>query len=366
MQITESLIEKFFSNCCSGEEAAEVARYLKQNPEVWKKYMIDRWSGEEIAGNMIAGRNDLPGVYKEQMLEQILAATTGSVPGRDRKKVIGMVWRWTAAASILLVVGGLWMFNPNRQKRAPDTASSGSGRKAGGSVDQEEGWQTSSNHTDQKLMMKLEDGSVVTLFPHSTIRYGRHFPENKRDLYLRGQAFFQTAKDRSRPFTVYAGNMATTVLGTSFSVNENEAGVIVKLYSGKVMIRPGSPSVKGWEKDIFLLPGEEMKYETNRGVAAVSTFRDEKLPLRAGSGRAGESNGEIWFDNRELPEVMAKLSRHYRTSIDYKRSELEGMCFSGVVLKTDSLSIILKVIANLNSLTITQTADGFRVVPSRK
>jgi ferric-dicitrate binding protein FerR (iron transport regulator) len=161
--------------------------------------------------------------------------------------------------------------------------------------------------------------------------------------------------------------MATTVLGTSFNVNENQAGVTVKLYSGKVMIRPAGNNLKGWKKDIFLLPGEEMKYENGQMLAAVASFRDEIPVLKNGSSvKGGVEEEDLAFDNAMLSDVMSKLSKHYHTRIDYRKTELTNMYFSGAVLKTDSLSVILKVIANMNDLTITQTTDGFRVRPSKK
>ncbi len=376
MHITEALIEKFFNGRCSRNEAAFVSRYFRKHPEAWKKYMIDSWKGDvEKAGYQDSGFSGagypdqgsvVPGHYKEQMLQEIRRATFGHPSIGDRRAPVRIAWRWAAAAaSILFILGSIWMFKSKNEKADSITRSVATGNDVLKAGQTGEGWQLSTNRTDQKLKMKLEDGSVVTLFPHSSIRYGKHFPDNKRDLYLQGQAFFQAAKDRRRPLTVYAGNMATTVLGTSFSVNENKTGVTVKLYSGKVMVHPAGNALKGWKKDIFLLPGEEMKYETGQMLATVSSFRDEMPLPKNGSAKAAVDDEDMAFDNAVLSEVMSKLSKHYRTHIEYRKTELANMYFSGRVLETDSLSVILKVIANMNGLQITKTTDGFMVLLSK-
>ncbi|MDR3714866.1 MAG: FecR domain-containing protein [Puia sp.] len=361
MQITEALIEKFFSGRCSREEAASVSRYFRKHPETWKKFMMDSW--EEHA----ADHSVLPGNYKELMLEEISRKTFGDPSAGDRRASVRMAWRWAAAAaSILVIFMSLWMFTSKSGKNDAVSRAVASETAVSKTAQTTEAWQTNANHTDQKLKMKLEDGSVVTLFPHSSIRYERHFPDNKRDLYLEGQAFFQAARDRYRPLTVYAGDMATTVLGTSFNVNQNETGVVVKLYSGKVMIRPAGNILKEWKKDIFLLPGEEMKYESGQTEAVVVSFRDDLPVQKVEPVKGGAEDEDMAFNNAALPEVMSKLSKHYRIHIDFHKAELANMYFSGAVLKTDSLSVILKVIANMNDLAITQTPDGFKVRPSKK
>jgi ferric-dicitrate binding protein FerR (iron transport regulator) len=276
-----------------------------------------------------------------------------------------------AAASVALIVLGLrqfWPENAKHEKIAFAARPSDTGKlmtRGGLSIFE---WQLKANHTDQKLKIKLEDGSVVSLFPHSSIRYAKHFTdpsEYKRDIYLQGQAIFDVTKEKSRPFTVYAGNMSTTVLGTSFSVAENDKGVLVKLYSGKVMIH--AVQQNAWTKDIVLKPGEQLRvtYDQGANLAIITAFDTGKPAPKETNAGSGDGPKGLVFDNTELPEVMNKLIGYYHTRIAYNKTELSSMYFSGQVLATDSLSVILKVIAKMNGLQVTQTTDGFTVNTSK-
>jgi len=105
------------------------------------------------------------------------------------------------------------------------------------------------NTTAKPLTISLEDGSRITLDPGSKMSYPAHFSgsgrrgdgrrgDGRREVFLSGRAFFDIAKDPSKPFFVYANELVTKVLGTSFTVrsfaNEREVSVAVK--TGKVAV----------------------------------------------------------------------------------------------------------------------------------
>lgn len=94
------------------------------------------------------------------------------------------------------------------------------------------------NTTGKPLLVALEDGSKVTLDPGSKMGYPTHFRNGQREVFLSGKAFFDIAKDPAKPFFVYANELVTKVLGTSFTVrsyaNEQEVSVAVK--TGKVAV----------------------------------------------------------------------------------------------------------------------------------
>ncbi len=83
----------------------------------------------------------------------------------------------------------------------------------------------------------LADGSVVSLEPGSTLRYPEHFG-TQREVYLTGEAFFNVFRDEKHPFLVYAEDVVTRVLGTSFRVKAYGQGkeVRVAVTSGKVSV----------------------------------------------------------------------------------------------------------------------------------
>ena len=71
------------------------------------------------------------------------------------------------------------------------------------------------------------------------------------------------------------------------------------------------------------------------------------------------------FDNTPLPDVMKILITKYHAPISYDEEQLKGKYFSGEVLKGDSLSVLLNVIANMNGLQVTQKEDVYIITQSK-
>ncbi len=74
------------------------------------------------------------------------------------------------------------------------------------------------NAKSSSLVTTLEDGSVVYLAGNSTLTYPKHFKKNRRDVQIKGDAFFQISKNKKAPFTVRTDRINIEVLGTSFNV----------------------------------------------------------------------------------------------------------------------------------------------------
>jgi len=94
------------------------------------------------------------------------------------------------------------------------------------------------NDLDKPYAILLDDGSKVTLQPASEISYPEKFANNKREVFLTGEAFFQVSRDKARPFLVYSKEVVTRVLGTSFTIKAyaDEKEVTVAVKSGKVSV----------------------------------------------------------------------------------------------------------------------------------
>jgi transmembrane sensor len=88
-----------------------------------------------------------------------------------------------------------------------------------------------------KLVL-LADGSSILLQPNSRISYPRSFAtQARREVYLVGEAFFEVAKNPNKPFFVYADNLITKVLGTSFTVRAYDKDAVdVTVKTGKVSV----------------------------------------------------------------------------------------------------------------------------------
>jgi len=351
MEITEKLIEKFFENHCSSDEAVVVADYLRKNPAVAENFLKRDWKD--------AGRQEkLPGSLKVEMWDTILAST-----GEKKISVMHKRVRWISIAASILLIAGIWRFFPQKL-HVPDQRNTTVAKKTGERA--KEQWIVKHNSGVDPVKYELPDGSLVTLSEGGELMYKRSFDADRRDIFLKGNALFKVFRDTTKPFTVHAGIFATTALGTVFSVSEKLNACNIRLHEGKIVIRSLQKGLKGWEKDVFLLPGQEMKYDFTGGTVALTGLETQK-ELSADARRpAGQQKGlEIVFRNNPLREVLKKLSTHFRQEIAFDNKEIDDMYFSGTVLKSDSLDIILRVIAQMNSLTVTKTKSGFLVKKSQ-
>ena len=223
--------------------------------------------------------------------------------------------------------------------------------------------QIATNNTKEIKTIVLEDSSVVELSPNSSIQYDSPFPDNKREILLKGEGRFIVAKNKKKPFTVYTGMLATTALGTIFSVKTigNKNDITVKLFRGKVVIHAERKDLKGWNKNIYLLPGEQMKFNIEKMLVSVekiktvntNTLATEKIPA------ADSSTNTLTFSNTLLPQVMQKLSAYYNVKIQYDSTLIDTMNFTGTVTKKDSLPVILKAITQMNNLSMEQQDGNF-------
>lgn len=159
------------------------------------------------------------------------------------------------------------------------------------------------NPASQQTRFMLPDGSVVWLNSKSSLRYARDF--TPRTVTLNGEAFFQVKENPQRPFTVTAGNLSTTVLGTSFNVAaypEVDA-IEVALVTGKVSVHETNTG----EALGVLAPGMGMCYEKRDAKVTCQPF-DSRFVL-------AWKDGILAFEGDSFSEFTRKLSQWYGVDI---------------------------------------------------
>lgn len=150
----------------------------------------------------------------------------------------------------------------------------------------------------------LNDGTKVKLNSMSELRYPIKFLGDQRKVTLKGEAYFDVAKDTSKPFIVETNQMKLKVLGTKFNINSyrDEKNIVTTLLSGKVEIANMKDSNK-----IYLQPNQQAILNRDKGEIKVQTV-NPKLYV-------GWVNNSFVFNNYTLKEIMRILSRWY--NIDY-------------------------------------------------
>lgn len=183
----------------------------------------------------------------------------------------------------------------------------------------------------EKLIVFLSDGTKVHLNAGSSLKFPNHFQSANRKVSLVGEAYFEVAKDRTKPFTVSTANQDIEVLGTHFNVNayENEPATRTTLVEGRVKVKPKFPG-----KSVVLAPGQQAVLEKqNLIVSEVNT--ETALAWRG---------GYFIFINEDLESIMRKLQRWYGIEVIYQNQKNPALTFAGAISQQKSLTSILKII----------------------
>jgi ferric-dicitrate binding protein FerR (iron transport regulator) len=185
----------------------------------------------------------------------------------------------------------------------------------------------------------LSDGTKVTLNANSSLKFPKAFTADHRDVELQGEAFFEVAKDKNRPFTVLAKGTQTHVLGTKFNVSAYTNEELVK-----VALVEGSIELQAREKEkVILKPAEMATYSSSTGLTLSSFNNDEVTAWK---------DGILVFHNAPFEEIAKQFKRVYNIEL-INESKVVNWSYSGQFDKADYVSVI-KNICFAKNLKFTQ------------
>ena len=185
-----------------------------------------------------------------------------------------------------------------------------------------------------KFQITLSDGSRVWLNAASSLRFPVHFVGGERRVELKGEGYFEVAKDKSRPFIVdVAGKEEVEVLGTHFNINSysDEASVNTTLLEGSVSIK-----VNGSKEPKLLVPGQQfMLFNSGKSKIHEDANLEETIAWKEGKFHFGES--------MDLEQVMRQIGRWYDVDIEYE-GEISGIHLGGTISRNVSASKVFEML----------------------
>jgi ferric-dicitrate binding protein FerR (iron transport regulator) len=199
--------------------------------------------------------------------------------------------------------------------------------------------------TEIKLI-ELPDGTKVTLNGNSTFDYRKKLGQKKREVHLDGEAYFEVARNETRPFIIESKETSVTVLGTKFNVNthtKNES-VEVVVNSGKVAFE----TRKGNHR-VILEKGEKGNYSKAQKTIAKSANDDPNF--------LAWKTKKLIFDDQTLAYIVSTLNRIYHVNIKIENQETAN-CRMTATFNNQPLDEVLEVISLTLDLTKTGTKDG--------
>lgn len=217
--------------------------------------------------------------------------------------------RWAVAAVVaaLLIGGGITLFRP----AATIIASANSNR-----------------------VIRLEDGTVVTLAPHSTLTYRG----DCRTVRLTGKAYLDILHDAAHPFTIKDDNYVIHDIGTRLMVDETNRGEAI------IYVEEGSVALASTDrkKDAIVLRKDE-------GATIKDGGRPRRTAMQSRNVTAW-AIGEFHFDNTPLQTVLGDLSQYYNVSLSCGDSDGKRLTAD---FHADSLQVIVGMIEETLNVNIT-------------
>lgn len=219
------------------------------------------------------------------------------------------------------------------------------------------------NSTGKPLKLALSDGSRVLLYPASRISYADPFVGDKREVFLSGKGYFEVVKDDTKPFVVFAHQLVTQVVGTSFLIDafENNASPSVEVRSGKVKVfrlDQYRESQRGKaEKMVLLTANQQVSYDK------IKKDFFTRYIARPALLKTPAAHPDFRFENSAVEDVFGTLQEAYGVTIDYDQERLKN-CRITVPLGTEPFFRKLDIICQ--TIGATYEVWGTRIVVSGK
>ena len=337
--IDAELLDRYLAGECSEQETALVRRHLMAHPEVadaLAAYLrqLDgaatrppapdaRTSWEALQRRMREPRPVIIASHREAPRPPTFTAPhlLAVLPARHAS-------RWRSAAAIVCVIGGLAAAGVYRSAHAP--ASVASGRT-------DETFLTTNR---ERAELRLSDGTRVHLAPASRLRVAADFGEQRRDVYLDGEGYFDVEHDARKPFSVHVRNTIARDLGTEFAVRAYGDDETVQ-----VVVRKGAVAMS---QVGTLGPGDLGQLGLN-GTSSVThgVPVDELL---------GWLTGRLAFRDAPLAKVLTEMRRWHDTDVRLGDPTLAALPFTGV-LTDASFRASLDLVAATLGLRVRREGD---------
>ena len=317
-----SLVTRSLSGELSPEENRRFQEILSQDPVKQAQAEEFRKIWDSVGPAVDAKSYDLDAEW-DLMQKKLPGRVTVSIPARS-------LLFYTTRIAAVLVVGLLLVFSWLYVTRMAGTEKI-----------------IADNHPVEVL---LDDGTLVTVNRHSWIRYKKKFSLSERKVHLAGEAWFDVAREPSRPFVIDAGTAMVEVLGTRFNVNAHKQSATVEIIvkSGIVAVTPKQAP----QEQIVLKAGNSGTYNKEK--------KELKLIPSSNPNKISWKTRELFFENSSLKEVADLVNKVYNTNLVIINQELAS-CPITVTFRDQSLEAVLHVLETTLDLEISHTGQEIRL-----
>lgn len=193
--------------------------------------------------------------------------------------------------------------------------------------------------------LQLADGTKVWLNADSRLRFPVNFTGRERVIELTGEAYFEVAKNKNSPFKVITGSKTVEVLGTHFNVSAYPNEIYrTTLLEGSVRLNASNGA------SAILRPSEQGVFNSQ---SRFSTAKADTAAIVAWK------NGVFLFRNENIKNIMQQISRWYDVDVYYK-GDLSNVKLGGTVSRYSNITKLLNTMEFTGSVHF--KIEGRRVI----
>ncbi len=181
-----------------------------------------------------------------------------------------------------------------------------------------------------QYQLVLADGTKVWLNAASSLTYPTAFTGKERTVVLTGEAYFEVAKNKYKPFNVKTATQTVQVLGTHFNINayDNETAV-------KTTLLEGSVKVSSDKNIVIIKPGQQAIATTNNKFSVVDADTDEVMAWK---------NEMFQFNGADIQTIMRQIARWYDVDVSFQ-GKISNDLYRGKISRNVKVSQVLKILA---------------------
>jgi transmembrane sensor len=320
-------------------------RYLKNECTEAEKLVVDEWF--EAIGK---DRGELHASVQQAAKERIWS----KLPITEHKTNIHWKLARIAAVFVILVISTFLLLNhfPSENNGI---------RSAGGSPTTLRF--ANSGPSPKRIVMK--DGSTILLQTGSEVSFADVF-RDKREVFLTGEAFFEVTKNANQPFIVYANEVTTKVLGTSFLIKayQQDEEVLVAVTTGRVsVVTDARDNKKDGPEEIIMTPNQQVVYNRSENLTTKMLVDEPRLVEEQPSIKAN-------YKNEPVVEIFQALEKSYGIDIQYDANALSACTLTYSDITEEGLYEQIEIICNAlggrykrNEFSIVIEAEGCKKSP---
>lgn len=196
----------------------------------------------------------------------------------------------------------------------------------------------------ENKLIKLSDGTTIMLNHYSSLTYPESFEDNKRVVALKGEGYFEVAKDVKHPFIVETRDINIQVLGTHFNIEayENDLQTKTTLLEGSVAVKNKDNS-----QSLILKPNQCATYNREKGLLTQQTLSEI-------SDEIAWKKGVLVFTNETMSEIARELSNTFNTEIVVESELLRNYRLTARFENDEKLTEILDLLKSVGSFSYKQ------------